>query len=173
MDNIKEKIKEIADPILKDYNLLLVDINIFTKGKGKKVAEVIIEKDDLSPATISDCEKISRELSLILDVEEIFSDAYILEVSSAGLDRPLVKKEDFARFKNRYGLIETKTPIVENRKSFKGVLLGLKEDLVIIETDDNKYEIEFDNITKAKLLINDDMIRDILRKKKQELKSKK
>ena len=99
---------------------------------------------------MEDCVKISRQLGDILDIDLKFEDEYRLEVSSPGIDRPLVKRNDFDRFKDSGVKISTDTPI-DGRRKFKGRLMGLVEDNVIVEIDGQDYAIPFDLISKARL----------------------
>lgn len=144
---IKEKIKEIIEiPILKK-NMELVDLE-WRRERNGWVLRIFIDKP--GGVTIADCAKISSIVGEILDKENIIHRSYILEVSSPGIERPLVKKEDYERFKGEKARITLKTPI-SGRRNFTGIILGIKKDLVQIEVEGRIWEFSLDNIKKANL----------------------
>jgi len=144
---IKEKIKEIIEiPILKK-NIELVDLE-WRRERSGWVLRIFIDKP--GGVTIADCAKISGIVGEILDKENIIHRSYILEVSSPGIERPLVKKEDYERFRGEKARITLKTPI-SGRRNFTGVILGIKKDLVQIEVEGRVWEFPLDNIKKANL----------------------
>jgi len=144
---IKEKIKEIIEiPILKK-NMELVDLE-WRRERNGWVLRIFIDKP--GGVTIADCAKISGIVGEILDKKNIIHRSYILEVSSPGIERPLVKKEDYERFKGEKAKIILKTP-VSGRRNFTGIILGIKKDLVQIEVEGRIWEFSLDNIKKANL----------------------
>ena len=144
---IKEKIKEIIEiPILKK-NMELVDLE-WKRERNGWVLRIFIDKP--GGVTIADCAKISGIVGEILDKENIIHRSYILEVSSPGIERPLVKKEDYEKFKGEKVKITLKTP-VSGRRNFTGIILGIKKDLVQIEVEGRIWEFSLDNIKKANL----------------------
>jgi len=125
----------------------LVDL----EWKREKVGWVLrIFIDKVGGVTIADCVKVSEMISKILDKENIIHHSYILEVSSPGIERPLVKKEDYERFKGERAKVILKEPI-SGRKNFKGIILGIKGELVQMEVDKKIWEFHFNNIKKAYL----------------------
>ncbi len=144
---LKEKIRELIEiPIIRK-NIELVDLQ-WKRERSGWVLRLFIDKP--GGVTIGDCAKISELVGKILDKEDIIHRSYILEVSSPGIDRPLVKKEDYERFKGEKVKIVLKNPI-EGRKNFKGLLLGIKGDFVQIEIENRVHEIPFEEIKKANL----------------------
>jgi ribosome maturation factor RimP len=144
---IKDKIKEIIEiPILRK-NMELVDLE-WRREKGGWVLRIFIDKP--GGVTVGDCAKISEIVSKILDKEDLIHHSYVLEVSSPGIERPLVKKEDYERFKGEKAKIILKTPI-SGRKNFTGTILGIKEDLIQMEVEGETWEFSLDNIKKANL----------------------
>ncbi|HET7797099.1 MAG TPA: ribosome maturation factor RimP, partial [Nevskia sp.] len=105
--------------------------------------------------TLEDCEKVSREVAATLDVEDVIQQAYRLEISSPGFDRPLVKPAHFERFKGEIAKIQMLAP-VSGRRRFQGVLLGATEDAVTIDAGDGPITLPFADIDKAKLVPNFD-----------------
>ena len=101
---------------------------------------------------------VSTAVSATLDVEDPLADPYTLEVSSPGIDRPLVAADDFRRFAGFDARLEAQQPI-DGRKRFKGKLLGLDAEDIKIETDTGTFSVPVDNIATAKLLMTDDLIK--------------
>ena len=107
--------------------------------------------------TVEDCATISRDVSAVLDVEDPIKGAYNLEVSSPGLDRPLVRQKDFERFVGFEAKIETHE-LLNGRRYFRGRLLGLAGDKVRIALDDGEWQVPFPGIRSAKLVMNDELL---------------
>ncbi|MBI5893126.1 MAG: ribosome maturation factor RimP [Deltaproteobacteria bacterium] len=150
MEDIISSIKELAAPILADNNIELVDIE-YKVEMGRRVLRFFIDKE--GGITLGDCERVSREVSAILDVKDIMPHSYSLEVSSPGIDRPLTKKDDFIRYKNKKARIKTKTPI-QGRRNFSIVIEGVKDEDVVVRDSENRIlEIPIENIEKARLEI--------------------
>lgn len=103
--------------------------------------------------TVRDCEKVSRQVSAVLDVEDPISGEYTLEVSSPGVDRPLVKREDFERFTGEGVKIHTGEAVL-GRRNFTGRLQGVEQDLILVEVDNEIYELKLENIERARLVPN-------------------
>jgi ribosome maturation factor RimP len=165
--DLLQKIKEITTPLLKDHNLKVVKIDFLGKTKGRSDLEILIEKANGEPATIGDCEEISRELAVLIDVEEMIKDKYNLIVSSAGMDRPLVELKDFENFKGQDAKIELKMANEKGQKRFKGKIVDLIENIIKLNTETGIEEINYNDIAKANLVITDEMIRQILKDKKE------
>ena len=106
---------------------------------------------------VEDCARISRDISTILDAEDPISDPYTLEVSSPGIDRPLVKLQDFTRFAGFEARLDTRVAIVD-RKRFRGILRDVVGETIIIAVDGENYEIPFGDILRAKLVLTDELI---------------
>lgn len=103
--------------------------------------------------TVGDCEKVSRQVSAVLEVEDPIRGEYTLEVSSPGLDRPLVKREDFERYTGEDVKIHTGEAVL-GRRNFTGRLQGVEQDLVLVEVDNEIYELKLENIEHARLVPN-------------------
>ncbi|OJU33418.1 MAG: hypothetical protein BGN99_07955 [Alphaproteobacteria bacterium 65-37] len=122
--------------------------------------QIMIEPADGRPMDVEDCANVSRALSAVLDVEDPITDAYTLEVSSPGIDRPLTRPKDYARWAGHLARLETSMPI-EGRRRFKGTLLGLDEDCVRLRLDDGKEAaVPLEAVTKAKLELTDRLIEE-------------
>jgi ribosome maturation factor RimP len=137
-----ERIQEIAARVAAAYGLEIFDITMRREGRGD-VLRVILDRPGPAATpeesvSIADCEKVSQELSTILDVEDVVPRAYTLEVSSPGLDRPLRKADDYRRFAGRAAKIVTRAP-VERQTAFKGRLRGIEGDDVLFEKEGGKH----------------------------------
>lgn len=144
-----EAIRLAAEPVLAPQGLELVDVEYRREAPGW-VLRIYIDRE--GGVNIEDCTEVSRELGTILEVRDLIPNAYILEVSSPGLTRPLKKLEDFQKFQNHLVKIKTFAP-VEGRRNFKGKLLGVEGDLVQVEIDGRSYGIPQNSISKANLEI--------------------
>ncbi|EKE09402.1 MAG: hypothetical protein ACD_16C00187G0003 [uncultured bacterium] len=149
--SVEKHIRDIISSSLEARGYRVVRIQL--QGSKRKTLQIMIERDDGNNITIDDCTAVSQIASVLLDVNDLIHESYVLEVSSPGLDRPLVLKEDYARFKGSMVRIELKIPR-EGRRHFQGILLGVKEDLITIELTPQKEvaEFAFSDIQKAKLV---------------------
>ena len=113
---------------------------------------IFIEKDE-GGISIDDCSKVSRQIGAVLDVENIIPVAYILEVSSPGMDRVLFTAEQYQDYKGETLKIRTRTPI-EERRNFKGSLITTSDSHVTIKVDNQEFQIPFDVIDRARLVLD-------------------
>ena len=121
MDKAAE-IERIVAPALEAMGYGLVRVRL--TGGHRPVLQIMVERNDARALTLDDCAEVSRAISALLDVEDPLPGAHSLEVSSPGIDRPLVKPQDFERFAGREAAVETRAPI-DGRRRFRGRLLGL------------------------------------------------
>lgn len=150
LEGLEEKIKALAEPVAAALGLELVDLE-YKMEHGKWVLRIFIDKP--GGVTLDDCSDLSRELSTTLDVEDPIPQSYTLEVSSPGLDRPLVKEKDFKRYIGHKAKIKSKKPL-DGRKNFKGTIDGVEEGRIhITDFDGKKFTIELANIDRARLEI--------------------
>jgi ribosome maturation factor RimP len=156
MTPFEERITNMIEPSLTGlgYELVRVQMN----GQTRKTLQIMAERLDNRGMTLNDCETISETLSAILDVHDPIKDKYALEISSGGIDRPLSKAKDFARYIGFESKIETKEAI-EGRRHYKGFLHASDEKTVTITGDkDELFVLPIDAINKAKLLLTDELI---------------
>ncbi len=150
-----DHIKALIAPALEAMGYRLVRV-AFTGGR-RATLQVMAERRDEAAMTVEDCAEISRNVSALLDVADPIATSYTLEVSSPGIDRPLVSREDFARFAGHEAKIELGVPI-GGQKRFRGRLLGLAADDVRIAVDDREVALPFADIVRAKLVLNDELL---------------
>jgi len=149
--DLGQRIEDTIAPALLNRGFRVVRVQL--QGSKRKTLQIMIERMDDVNITVDDCALVSRTVSVLLDVDDSIHEPYILEVSSPGLDRPLITKNDFKRFSGSTVKVELKTPHDGSRR-FQGLLLGVEGELVKIELDPQKEvaEFAFSDIQKAKLI---------------------
>lgn len=145
-----DRVRGIVDSILLNEGMELVEIEYRRESKGW-VLRLYIDK--AGGVRLDDCTHISQEVGRSLDVEDFIAIPYTLEVSSPGLTRPLKKEKDFMKYRNQIIKVKTIHPI-ENRRKFKGRLLGISENRIEIEMDGGVFQIPLSNVAKANLEID-------------------
>ena len=170
-----ERVGRIAAPVLRDLGYRLVRVKV-SSAAGATI-QIMAERPD-GTMSIEDCEAISVALSPVFDVEEPMAQAYRLEISSPGIDRPLVRESDFARAIGDEARVEMAVP-VNGRKRFRGVLAavasgpdGPSARMTLIADDGSESEVELTirAMAEARLVLTDDLIRAALRREKAALK---
>jgi ribosome maturation factor RimP len=143
-------------------------VRLRVMGGRSPTLQIMAQRPD-GTIEVDDCAAISTAISAILDVEDPIAEAYTLEVSSPGIDRPLTRLADFDRWSGHEAKIETEE-LIDGRRRFKGQLGGTDGDEVLITLDDGDVTIglKFDWISDAKLVLTDDLIRDVLRGRKDQ-----
>lgn len=149
------RIAQTIEPSLAAMGYRLVRV-VITSGR-RATLQIMAEPVDDRPMTVDDCAEISRSLSALLDVADPIAGAYMLEVSSPGIDRPLVRPEDYERFSGFEARIELARPL-EGRKRFRGRLLGLAGGFVRLVTDAGEAQLPLNDVARAKLVLTDDLI---------------
>jgi len=148
LEELAGKIRELIEPAIDSMGVELDDMEL-GRMKGKILLRVYIEKQ--GGVSIGDCERVSREIATVLDVEDPFPGAYVLEVSSPGLDRPLRKPRDFIRFSGKKVRVVTNEP-VDKQTFFVGKIEdATDEDVMLVLQKDKKITISYNNISKARL----------------------
>ena len=163
-------IAAIVEPVLEDLGFRLVRVKVQGGGTADRIVQLMTERPDGS-ITIDDCEAISKSISPVLDVADPISGTYRLEISSPGIDRPLVRPSDFEDWSGHEARIELTEP-VGGRKRFKGVLEGFEDGEVRIQADTGEHGIQLLGlpvhlISDAKLVLTDELIREALARAKE------
>ena len=147
---IEEHVRALAEPILTDRGLELVDVEFQRETRGW-ILRLYIDRP--GGVTLDDCQKVGEELGDHLDVADIIDYPYHLEVSSPGLDRPLTRDADFVRFAGKAARIVTRDPI-DGQRNFRGRLAGLVDGAVLLDlADGRRLRISRGLIAKARLEI--------------------
>ncbi len=150
-----EAVEALIAPSLTGLGYEVVRVKLM--GTARPTLQIMAERLDEVAMTVEDCAAISRTVSAILDVEDPISGAYTLEVSSPGLDRPLVRPNDFERFAGLEAKIELRESL-NGRRRYRGVLAGCADAVVTIVTEDGTAALPFDEIDNAKLVITDELL---------------
>jgi len=164
--NMDERILAIAVPVADDMGFAIVRVRVMSGNRA--IVQIMAERLSDGQMSVSDCATLSRELSAVFEVEDPIDSAYVLEVSSPGLDRPLTDPAHFERYKGMLARIELDR-LMEGRKRFRGHLAGLDGDNIAIdlEKEDETALIPFAWISEAKLLITDELIKQGQKAKQQ------
>jgi ribosome maturation factor RimP len=149
------EISTMISPSLDAMGYRLVRV-AFTGGR-RPTLQIMAERRDDAAMTVDDCAEISHSVSALLDVADPIPTEYQLEVSSPGIDRPLISREDFARYAGYEAKIEVGR-MIDGRKRFRGRVLGLTDDAVRVALPDAEVALPFADIVTAKLLLTDELL---------------
>jgi len=161
---LDQRIADIIEPVIVPMGYRLVRVRM--SGQNGLTLQIMAERND-GTMTVEDCEEISKAISPVLDVEDPIDKAYHLEVSSPGIDRPMVRKSDFFRWQGHLLKCETSV-LVDGRKRFRGKIVSVDDDGFRLERDQVAYGeepvvvIPFTTLSEARLILTDDLIRDAL-----------
>ncbi len=147
--SVAQSVEELIAPVLSSEDLELVDVEYKKEGKDWYL-RVFIDKP--GGITLQDCQATSHRVEDMIEIDGLIPSHYILEVSSPGLDRPLKKEKDFLRYKGKRIRLTTFSPI-SNQKKFKGMIRDFKEDTLILEDQEEVFQIPLIHIAKARLEI--------------------
>lgn len=163
---IDRRLAGIIQPVIEGMGYELVRIRL--QGGRTATLQIMADRPE-GGIDVEDCADISTAVSAVLDVEDPLEDAYHLEVSSPGIDRPLTRLKDFATFEGYDARLETAQPI-DGRKRFKGVLAGVEGDEVLLNIDEqgetHTIGLDFELLSDAKLLLTDELIALMLKQRK-------
>lgn len=154
-NDLEARVENMISPAVTDMGFTIVRVQL--SGDRRRTLQIMAEPTDGREMTVDDCADISRTVSAILDVEDPIAGAYSLEVSSPGLDRPLVKLTDFERFAGFEAKLEL-TALMDGRRRFKCRVKGTEGNDVLVDVDGESLRIDYGNIAKAKLIVTDEMI---------------
>jgi ribosome maturation factor RimP len=165
---VPARVAAIVEPVLEQLGFRLVRVRV--SGAEGCTVQIMAERPDGS-MTVEDCEEVSRALSPVLDVADPIDKAYRLEISSPGIDRPLVRKSDFDRHAGHLARIEMEIP-VNGRKRFRGTLNGTEGDKAKLHRDDAREGedpdvlLPIEDMGEAKLVLTDELVTEALRREK-------
>lgn len=163
--DVLSRVAQIIEPSIEALGYSLVQVKL-ADGARRKTLTIMAERKDDVMMSFDDCTEISNTVSALLDVDEPISGAYNLEVCSPGIDRPLTKREDYKRFAGHEIKAETIIP-VSGRKRFRGILKSIgKDDNILLIVDGTEVNLPFNHIRTAKLVMNDELVANFLKKQK-------
>lgn len=157
MSTLVTRIDEIIRPALAAKDIDVVQIKIVDSNQRKTI-QILADNLVTGRITLDECAQASRTISALLDVDDVVPGAYNLEVSSPGIDRPLVKMADYEKYQGFEAKLETALP-VGGRSRFRGVLKAPESEQVSIQVDGTLYQIPLGNISQAKLVLTDALIK--------------
>lgn len=147
MDATVTRVWELAAPLAEGEGMEIVDIEFRREaGRGGRVLRLYLDKD--GGPNVDDLSRVSRQLSELLDSQDAVQGAYTLEVSSPGINRPLKRPDHFARFVGKRIRVRTRD-IIDNRRSFLGILRQVLEDRITLSQEGKEYQIPFSMIEKS------------------------
>lgn len=152
---LEERIENLVSPTLSAMGFDVVRVQV--QGRQRVRLQVMVERQDGRSIVVDDCAEVSRALSAILDVEDPIRGPYTLEVSSPGIDRPLVRAADFERFAGFEAKVET-AYAVDGRRRFRGRLLGVNGEDVRMNVEGMEVRLPMADIQRAKLVLTEDLI---------------
>lgn len=158
------RVAAIVEPVIEDLGYRLVRVKV--SAQNGCTLQIMAERPD-GTMTVEDCETVSRAVSPVLDVDDPINKAYHLEISSPGIDRPLVRKSDFDRWMGHDTKVEL-ARLVDGRKRFRGILLGTRGDAMVMRLDGAKAEqaevaLPMEDIADARLVLTDALIEEALK----------
>jgi ribosome maturation factor RimP len=165
---LSARVANMAEPVVEQLGYRLIRVKV--SGADGCTVQIMAERPDGS-MTVEDCETVSRALSPVLDVADLIDRAYRLEVSSPGIDRPLVRRSDFDRYAGHLARIEMNVPLA-GRKRFRGLLAGTEGEAARLTRDDAQdgeaadILLPIEDMSEAKLVLTDDLVRLALRQEK-------
>ncbi len=167
---IDRRLADIIRPVIHDLGFELVRVRLM--GGKTKTVQIMADRSEDGPEggieggiEVDDCARISTEVSAVLDVEDPIDEAYALEVSSPGIDRPLTRLKDFDTWQGYEAKLETGA-LIDGQRRFRGVLAGVEGDEVLINIDAGTIGLKFDWLSDAKLVLTDELIGEMLRQRK-------
>lgn len=165
-DSTELKVLEILSPSVESMGYEIVRIKLNGSGAAKAL-QVMIDRVDGKSIVVEDCEKVSKHVSALLDVEDPIQEAYNLEISSPGVDRPLTRLKDFVKFAGFDVKLETRAKI-DGQAKFRGKIAGCEGDEVLLDlniidmanpSSPKKVRIKFNDIRTAKLVLTDELMK--------------
>lgn len=166
---LDSRVAAIVEPVIEDLGYRLVRVRV--SSQNGCTLQIMAERPD-GTMTVDDCETISRMVSPALDVDDPIDKAYHLEVSSPGIDRPLVRRTDFERWAGHVAKVELRIAH-EGRKRFRGILIGVEGDRFVLRLEDppkdapDTVKLALDDVGEARLILTDDLIKEALRRDKK------
>lgn len=148
MASLQERLETLLSPVVTALGCELWGLEYFAKGRGS-VLRLFIDKPE--GISVEDCERVSRQVSAVMDVEDPIQSEYVLEVSSPGMDRPLYKLSQYQHSIGETIALRLRLPF-EGRRKFTGVLTAVENDEIVLHIDDEEYLLPFELIDKANVV---------------------
>ena len=160
---VDQRLAAIVRPTVEGMGFELVRLRLM--GGKRATLQIMAERPD-GTMEVEDCARLSRQVSVVLDVEDPIEREYTLEVSSPGIDRPLTRLKDFDRWEGYEAKLET-DELFGGRKRFRGVLAGTEGDEVLIDVEEGTIGLKFEWLSDAKLVLTDELVTESLKRSKR------
>jgi ribosome maturation factor RimP len=160
---VEERVIALIEPTAEGLGYRLVRVRV--SGNRRKRLQIMAERASDGEMGIDDCTRLSRALSAALDLEDPIQGEYDLEVSSPGIDRPLMRIEDFERFKGHAAKLET-AAMIDGQRRFKGEIAGVEGQTIVLATEHGEKRLQFSALSDARLVLTDKLIEEDLKRAK-------
>jgi ribosome maturation factor RimP len=167
---LEERLIALVEPVAAELGLRLVRVRI--GGLKRKRLQIMAEREADGGMSVDNCADLSRALGPVLDAADPIKDDYDLEISSPGIDRPLVRLDDFVRFAGHEARLET-AHLIDGRRRFKGAIIGIEGENVRMRTNEGDAAVPFSALSDARLILTDALIAEDLRRQEAEQKGEK
>lgn len=160
---VEERVIALIEPTAAGLGYRIVRVRL--SGNRRKRLQIMGERVSDGEMGIDDCTKLSRALAPVFDLDDPVDGEYDLEISSPGIDRPLMRIEDFERFKGHEAKLET-VMMTDNQRRFKGVISAVEGDVIVLATDQGETRLKFGQLADARLVLTDRLIAEDLKRAK-------
>ena len=160
---VEERVIALVEPTASGLGFRVVRVRV--SGNRRKRLQIMAERLSDGEMGIDDCTRLSRALAPVFDLEDPIPGEYDLEISSPGIDRPLIRIEDFERFIGHAAKVET-VAMADNQRRFKGVISAVEGDVIVLATDTGEARLKFANLSEARLVLTDKLIAEDLKRAK-------
>ena len=160
---VEERVIALIEPTAANLGFRIVRVRL--SGNRRKRLQIMAERVSDGQMSVDDCSRLSRALSPVFDLEDPIQGEYDLEISSPGIDRPLMRMEDFERFIGHEAKLET-AAMIDGRRRWKGVIKGVEGDVIVLETENGDARLNFPQLSDARLVLTDRLIEEDLKRAK-------
>jgi ribosome maturation factor RimP len=158
---VEERVIALVEPTASQLGYRLVRVRL--SGNRRKTLQIMAERAADGQMSVEDCTRLSRALSPLFDLEDPIPGEFSLEISSPGIDRPLVRIEDFERFTGHEAKLET-AQMIDGRRRFKGKIVGVEGDVIVLATEQGEARLSFSALSEARLVLTDKLIEEDLKR---------
>jgi ribosome maturation factor RimP len=160
---MEERVIALIEPSASELGFRIVRVRV--SGNRRKRLQIMAERVSDGEMGIDDCSRLSRALSPVFDLEDPIQGEYDLEISSPGIDRPLMRIEDFERFQGHQAKLEL-AAMNDNQRRYKGVISAVEGDVIVLETEQGEARLKFGQLSDARLVLTDKLIAEDLKRAK-------
>jgi ribosome maturation factor RimP len=160
---MEERVIALIEPTAQGLGYRIVRVRV--SGNRRKRLQIMAERVSDGEMGIDDCSRLSRALSPVFDLEDPIQGEYDLEISSPGIDRPLMRIEDFERFQGHQAKLEL-AAMNDNQRRYKGVISAVEGDVIVLETEQGEARLKFGQLSDARLVLTDKLIAEDLKRAK-------